>query len=279
MRAVGEVVVVLACAHTAFRAFRTFTTPGRLEVEAGWNFSSGLVLAAAGWLAIVLGGRRPADCGIHARDGVGSVRAALVATAVLGAAGLLAAAAGVDPRSAALGPVTGPLACAAGVLATVVTLIVLARAAPRLARVPPAATLALLGALLLLPAALAITRGSAAGPVLIATTWRFACAGFGEEIFFRGYAQTRLDRAFGRPWRLLDVAFGPGLVIAAVLFGAVHVLNPFDTFTGSGSLAWWHGIATAGMPYGFLFARSGSVIAPAVLHGLVNVLALAAGGS
>lgn len=31
------------------------------------------------------------------------------------------------------------------------------------------------------------------------------------------------------------------------------------------------------MPYGFLFVRTGSVVAPAVLHGLVDVLVLVPG--
>ena len=273
LRAAGE--VLLALAHVAFRAFRRFTALGQLEVRSGWTLSPGIALAATALLALACRPRGSAGAhGLHLRGAVHSVGSALVAMAVLAAFGVLALAAGIDLRPAAMGPRSGVLVFAGGLLATAATLLVLERADARPARAPPGPVLAILALLLLLPTLIAALGGRELGPVLQATTWRFFAAGCGEEVFFRGYAQARLDAAFGRGWRWAGVAFGPGLPLAALLFGFVHVLNPYDYFGGGGEFAWWHGLTTVSMPYGFLFARCGSVVAPAVLHGLVDVLPL-----
>ncbi len=39
--------------------------------------------------------------------------------------------------------------------------------------------------------------------------------------------------------------------------------------------AWWHAALTALAPYGFLREKTGSVVAPAALHGASDVLVLA----
>ncbi len=46
--------------------------------------------------------------------------------------------------------------------------------------------------------------------------WQFFVSGFGEETFYRGYIQSRINAEFGRPYTFKEVRFGPGL------------LNPFD---------------------------------------------------
>src|SRR5262249_17006510 len=153
--------------------------------------------------------------GLHLRGAVPAVRSAFVAMAVLVACGVLALAIGIDLRPAAMGPRSGMLVFAGGLLATAGTLLLLARADARPARRPPGPALAILALLLLLPTLMAALGGRELGPVLQATTWRFFGAGCGEEVFFRGYAQARLDAAFGRPWRWAGVAFGPGLPLAA----------------------------------------------------------------
>jgi hypothetical protein len=44
--------------------------------------------------------------------------------------------------------------------------------------------------------------------IRINLVFQFFFAGFGEEILFRGYMQSRLNEDFGRPWRLRGVSFG-----------------------------------------------------------------------
>jgi len=73
-----------------------------------------------------------------------------------------------------------------------------------------------------------------AGLGIIGSTivFMFYFAGFGEEILFRGYFQSRLNEDFGRPWRTKGVSFGPGLLITSPLFAVPHVLNPFNPLVG-----------------------------------------------
>jgi membrane protease YdiL (CAAX protease family) len=98
-------------------------------------------------------------------------------------------------------------------------------------------------------------------------------AGVGEEVFFRGYVQSRLNEAFGRPWRCFGVDFGPGLFGATLLFGLIHVLNGIDYFAEIYRPMWWHGLATAStLFYGFVRERYGSVLPPAIVHGLADLL-------
>lgn len=268
-----EVLLVLAAAHTAFRAFGKLTSWGRAEYEAGVAFSPGAILAATG-LGMILLRRRSADeSGLSLAAVPRALPAGFVALAVVSATGALLLLAGAETRPADLGLGGGAILLLAGLAATSATLVLLQRGTGRLDRIPPASWTLLLAAILAGGIIAAAVARKPLGPELAAIGWRFVCAGIGEEIFFRGYLQSRLDRAFGRPWRLIGTSFGPGVVIASALFGLVHALNPFDTFRGSGTLAWGHALAATGMPYGFLRARTGSVAAPALLHGLLDVFA------
>jgi uncharacterized protein len=110
---------------------------------------------------------------------------------------------------------------------------------------------------------------------LIASTavFQFFFAGFGEEILFRGYVQSRLNEGFGRPWVLAGVKFGPSLLITSVLFGVMHLLNPFNPFQGQYEFAIWSGITStvSGFLFGFIREKTGNVIAPSFAHGLVDL--------
>jgi len=90
--------------------------------------------------------------------------------------------------------------------------------------------------------------------------------GFGEELFFRGYVQSRLNQAFGRPFAVAGVSFGWGVAVAAVLFGLIHAFTA-DPF----SLPWAAWTAVSGLTYGFLREKDGSFLACALLHGLADL--------
>jgi len=98
----------------------------------------------------------------------------------------------------------------------------------------------------------------------------FICPG--EEILFRGYIQSRLNEVFGRSYHFFGVNWGWGLVITSLLFGFWHVLAPFNPILGKFDLMWSHGFWTffLGLILGFIREKSGSVVAPAILHGVVN---------
>jgi membrane protease YdiL (CAAX protease family) len=98
---------------------------------------------------------------------------------------------------------------------------------------------------------------------------------FGEEILFRGYMQSRLNEAFGKPYRFFGVAFGWGAIIASVLFGLMHV-GIFRWILGVNTLvtiAWGFWTFFAGLVSGYVREKSGGILAPAVLHGLPQAIA------
>jgi len=101
--------------------------------------------------------------------------------------------------------------------------------------------------------------------------------GPGEEILFRGYVQSRLNHAFGRPWTYRGVPMGWGLPMTAALFGVFHLLNLPELYVGRLALDWGAGIsATAwGLFFGYLREWSGSVVAPALVHGVPQGIAAA----
>ncbi len=84
-----------------------------------------------------------------------------------------------------------------------------------------------------------------------------------EEVFFRGYLQSQLDKASDRRWRVLGVEVGIGLPLAALLFGACHVFNG-----GPARLVTFF----PGLWYGWLRARTGNVWVPALYHAVSNLL-------
>ncbi len=88
-----------------------------------------------------------------------------------------------------------------------------------------------------------------------------------EEALFRGCIQSRLNLAFGRPFCTWGIRWGWGLVIAALLFGFWHLaLNP--SAASAGPQALW--TFFAGLIFGIVREKSGSVAAPALLHGVLN---------
>jgi membrane protease YdiL (CAAX protease family) len=91
-------------------------------------------------------------------------------------------------------------------------------------------------------------------------------------VFFRGYIQSRVDAAFGRPWRVFGALVGPGLVVSSLLFGLIHALNTVDYFGGRWDFGWWYALQNllVGFLFGYLRARTGSVWAGALTHGMVN---------
>jgi len=115
-----------------------------------------------------------------------------------------------------------------------------------------------------------VTVLSAATRGLVPQVSRFAgqffVTGFGEEIMFRGYVQSRLNHSFGRPWRLFGTAVGPGLVIASILFGLIH-------WAQSGGTVWWALWTTcSGLLLGFLREKTGGIVAPGIVHGLPQAI-------
>ena len=121
-----------------------------------------------------------------------------------------------------------------------------------------------IGSFLLFPLASQIS--TKLGSVIIAIIYFYLFVALSEEILFRGYIQSRLNSVFGRPKRFFGISWGWGLIISSVFFGLWHLgWKP-------GTLEWPHVLWTmfAGLIFGFVREKSESVIAPALLHGIMN---------
>ncbi|GIW45583.1 MAG: hypothetical protein KatS3mg077_2865 [Candidatus Binatia bacterium] len=87
--------------------------------------------------------------------------------------------------------------------------------------------------------------------------------GLAEEFFFRAYMQTEFDRVWKPRWSFLGARWGPGLLCANALFALCHVFHG-----GAVRLV----VFFPGLLYGWLWARTRTVVVPAFYHGLSNVL-------
>jgi uncharacterized protein len=137
-------------------------------------------------------------------------------------------------------------------------------------RVPLTVTLLFLAALLIAAPAVAVYRGALLSNAAGRAASLVLLTGFGEELFFRGYVQSRLNGVFGRPWRFLGASLGPGLIISSLLFGLIHVFNPTNPYRGHWELVWsWGAVAAnGGLLYGYLRELTGSIWASTVAHAL-----------
>lgn len=109
--------------------------------------------------------------------------------------------------------------------------------------------------------------------VLGAIAFRVLVVGAGEELFFRGYVQSRLDAALGTPWRVLGANLGWGVVFTAALFGLVHAANPTLWYQGRFDFDARWGAATFAsglLLFGWLRARTASVWPAVVVHGVTG---------
>ncbi len=95
-------------------------------------------------------------------------------------------------------------------------------------------------------------------------------AGFTEEVFFRGFLQTRLEALTGSKWG--------GLIVTSLLFGLYHLpyayFNPNWPSAGNWGAAWGSALGQ-GIPGGlvlggvYLYSRK-NLLASIILHALIN---------
>jgi membrane protease YdiL (CAAX protease family) len=279
--AILEVVLAFAFVHVSYRSFKHFTEIGQREGTSGLNFSTGATMLLF-TLAVLLATRRNfREYGLTLKGWRFNLNVALLWTLLTA----LAVAVIVHFRLVHFDPLHPPdltraLVFSAGEMVLILLLLVfLRRERPLLRRLPAFASLLLVFVLASLPVVFAIVLHRDVFGVLLSVLWLFFGAGFGEEIFFRGYIQSRVNQAFGRPWHLLGMQFGVGLIVSSVLFGFIHALNTVDYFGGRFAIAWLWMLTNcfSGLFYGCLRERTGSIMPGAVMHGLEDVLAIIPG--
>ena len=120
-------------------------------------------------------------------------------------------------------------------------------------------------------AALGMSSGGGA-PGWAFLLYQATMPGIAEELVYRGVIQSRLNRLFGVRWNLFGARVGWGFVITAVLFWAVHA---FRAEPGAGLSFYWPTLTLqlwAGLVFGWIRERTGSVIPAVVSHNILNVV-------
>ena len=122
-----------------------------------------------------------------------------------------------------------------------------------------------------------VAQNATVGNAISAFVFYIFFVGLGEELLFRGYIQSRLNAAFGRPFRFFGVCWGWGAIIMAALFGLMHFLNTASIIKGAWQPMPWWGFWTffAGLVLAFVREKTGSISAPTILHGLPQAIASA----
>mgnify|MGYP000362532206 CR=1 FL=1 len=115
--------------------------------------------------------------------------------------------------------------------------------------------------------------------LLKALAWYYLAVGFAEELFFRGYVQSRLNEVFTEKYRRflgVDFEWTQGTLITAVfLFGLPHLLTGVNPFTktlrvGPLTVAVTASAVFVGLVAGVLREKTGCVLLPTVLHGSIT---------
>jgi membrane protease YdiL (CAAX protease family) len=275
-----EVVLAFVVVHVGFRAVKHFTAIGQLDVGAGLNFTPGTVMILFTLGVLLLCGRSFAAYGLTLAGWGENVKLGLVWGLLLVAGAALLRLLGVRHLPGATPPtmVEGVIYALAVVVAFVSFGWLLSRPMV-LRRVPAMAAVLAFFLVLCVPLVVALVDQRPFGHTLLTVLWLVVGAGCGEEVFYRGYIQSRVNEEFGRPFRLFGAQFGAGLVVSSILFGFLHALNSVDYFQGRFTFAWGFGIANicTGLLYGFLRESSGSVVAPVLTHATLDVLVIVPG--
>jgi uncharacterized protein len=130
----------------------------------------------------------------------------------------------------------------------------------------------LMALLSLLPTVIGIAFGNRLPANIETLLFQMTMPGIGEELVFRGVFLSLLNRVFGKTRMIWNAQVGWGLILTALLFGAVHLVS-----IGKAGVVHFH-IATAlsalglGLALGWIRERGGSLLPCAILHNLSNTL-------
>ena len=100
--------------------------------------------------------------------------------------------------------------------------------------------------------------------------------GFAEELFFRGYVQSRLNEVFTKKYRRflwVDAEWSQGTLITAIfLFGIPHLFNEVNPFIGRYAITPFTVFKTfsacfMGTVWGVIREKTGFILIPTVIHG------------
>ena len=275
--AIAEVLLAFVFVHIGFRTIKHFTELGRLDVASGLNFTPGIVMILFTVGVLLACHKSFRQYGLTLSRWDESIKLGLVwGLLLIGGAGMLVLL-GVrhEAGGAPPGMREGVIYGLDGLVGVGLFARLLRRQRAVLSRVPLGLCVAVLAAVLSLPLVFAWRYERPFMHSLLTVGWLVVGAGIGEEMFYRGYIQSRVDEAFGRPFSVWGMQFGVGLLVSSVLFGFLHSLNSVDYFEGRFTFAWGFGVAAlgTGLLFGCLRESTGSIVAGAVTHSVLDVLA------
>jgi membrane protease YdiL (CAAX protease family) len=139
---------------------------------------------------------------------------------------------------------------------------------------------------IILPPTFFVHGGSWLAPVsnligyLLTILFSTVAVGGMSELFYRGVIQARLNRVFGRPYRLFNTDFGPGLIVTTLLYTVGQGLSIYNVqsseplpFSPEPFLIVFSLIE--GAILGFVYERTRGLLAPAILHAAIGFFFLA----
>lgn len=273
-----EVLLAFGLVHLGWRSFKHFTPLGHLEGEAHLNYSAGLCMIVFSVLAVRVRGWRLREFGVNLNDwrynlNLGIFWGILELVTLLAVVWLI----GFHPANYANPGTPWGLALIGSGIALLYALLLIRMLRTRrrwLAAAPAAVSILVLVILWSLPVLTATYQHRALAPIIGTVGWTVIGAGLGEEIFFRGCIQTRLDMAFGKPAVLWGLRFGVGLIVSSLLFGLVHALNTVDYFNGQYHFNWSSAVFNcfAGLVYAVMREKTASIFPGVIAHGISDVL-------
>jgi membrane protease YdiL (CAAX protease family) len=111
-------------------------------------------------------------------------------------------------------------------------------------------------------------RHAGATYVVSTIVYQTIFVGFGEELLFRGFFQGEFNRVFPRRFHLWGIHFGWSLIIVSLLFGLVHLMDPFDPFHDRFGIKVGAGISATlfALVVGLARERFGGIVAASIIH-------------
>lgn len=272
--ALVEILLIYAVMQVIGIALRPTGIDGWQRENLGWSYTGMIIFVGIPLLAVWLARRRWAEYGVSLADwqtnldiGIKAYLVRIISVGALAATLML----GIGYTS-----LTGGLLISiADVFAIALMLWILARQQTVRSGTK---NLVITALLLLFPILVGLAMNRLSVIVVSTVVWQFF-SGFGEEFVFRGYVQSRLNQAFGRPRRMFGVQFGWGLIVTSLLFGFFHAFNTYDPAIGLASLSWGWALFTTfgGLFFGILREKTGTLVAPGIAHGLPDAVGEALG--
>lgn len=93
--------------------------------------------------------------------------------------------------------------------------------------------------------------------------WNLVGVSFPEEVFFRGYLQTRLAKVMEKRIKLLGTDIGLAVIVTSAVFALAHLIKGFDFR--------YLAVFFPSLLFGWVRERTNTILAPSLLHWLSNL--------